>query len=484
MKLRSRLALASIAVLVPTVVGLLAADALGQRRAAEQILTGILAARIPHEREACERNPESWGGLLIGPRPFDGPRGGPQPGNTALRPPLLPHPPPLRRGVGRLPPPPSVFAYDEHFTSRNPAAPSISPSIGVSANDGAVTSFGWFRSDVQVLERTPWGSGPCAYVLARGAPLEWGGLLPETNVWLLPLLILLGTVLVAVGPVVRRIQSLTEAVRRSASSSYESDVVVDGTDEIGELARAFAAAGREIRARTEERDRRERALRDFLANTTHDVMIPLTVLQGHLASLAENASVTDPASRAIVSSAMGEAHYIASLVHNLGMAARLEGADAQLQRDRVDLGALVQRVVRRHAPIARERHVALECAVPTTTTCALADLTLLEQAVSNITYNAIRYNQTGGHVAVTVDRDPPDGFVIRVVDDGPGIPEAELATLVERGARGNEARTRAPDGRGLGIDIARRAAEMHGFQLSFLRSEYGGLDVRFEGTLG
>ena len=105
----------------------------------------------------------------------------------------------------------------------------------------------------------------------------------------------------------------------------------------------------------------------------------------------------------------------------------------------------------------------------------------VEQAVSNITYNAIRYNHPGGHVGVTVDPEPPDGFVIRVVDDGPGIPEAELLKLTERGARGNEARTRAPEGRGLGIDIARRAAEMHGFQLTFLRSEYGGLEVRFEG---
>jgi signal transduction histidine kinase len=53
--------------------------------------------------------------------------------------------------------------------------------------------------------------------------------------------------------------------------------------------------------------------------------------------------------------------------------------------------------------------------------------------------------------------------------------------LTERGARGNEARTRAPEGRGLGIDIARCAAEMHGFELTFLRSEYGGLEVRLAG---
>jgi signal transduction histidine kinase len=111
----------------------------------------------------------------------------------------------------------------------------------------------------------------------------------------------------------------------------------------------------------------------------------------------------------------------------------------------------------------------------------MADLTLLEQAVSNLTYNAVRYNHVGGHVAVIVEPESTDRFLVRIVDDGPGIPDADLAKLAQRGARGNEARTRAPEGQGLGIDIARRAAEIHEFDLTFLRSEYGGLEVRLSG---
>ena len=68
-----------------------------------------------------------------------------------------------------------------------------------------------------------------------------------------------------------------------------------------------------------------------------------------------------------------------------------------------------------------------------------------------------------------------------MIDDGPGIPEADLATLATRGARGDEARTRAPEGQGLGLHIARRAAALHGFTLTLQRSEYGGLEVKLEG---
>lgn len=68
-------------------------------------------------------------------------------------------------------------------------------------------------------------------------------------------------------------------------------------------------------------------------------------------------------------------------------------------------------------------------------------------------------------------------FALRVVDDGPGIPADELCQLVDRGFRGNDARTRSPDGQGLGLNIALRVAELHRFTLRFSASEYGGLQV-------
>jgi len=76
-----------------------------------------------------------------------------------------------------------------------------------------------------------------------------------------------------------------------------------------------------------------------------------------------------------------------------------------------------------------------------------------------------------------------DRFSLRVIDDGPGIPGAELARLVERGFRGNAARTRSPDGLGLGLNITLRVAELHQLDLRFGPSEYGGLQVDLEGPV-
>jgi len=108
-------------------------------------------------------------------------------------------------------------------------------------------------------------------------------------------------------------------------------------------------------------------------------------------------------------------------------------------------------------------------------------VTLIEQAVSNLVHNAVRYNRRGGHVAILLE-DAGGRFRLRVEDDGPGVPEAERARLFERRHRGDGARQRDPGGLGLGLHIARGVAERHGFALTLASSEHGGLAVELEGA--
>jgi signal transduction histidine kinase len=111
-------------------------------------------------------------------------------------------------------------------------------------------------------------------------------------------------------------------------------------------------------------------------------------------------------------------------------------------------------------------------------------VTLIEQAVSNIVYNAVRHHREQGHVAVILETSASaagEQFRLRVVDDGPGMSAEELRKICERGFRGDAARTRAPEGQGLGLDIAHRVAALHGLELRFGASEFGGLQVDLSG---
>jgi signal transduction histidine kinase len=470
--LRTRLALTAVAVAAPVIATMVWLDARARHAAAEHALSAVVSGYMqrPGERERCERDPGHWGGRPLLPPAPHGPPNGPE---------MRPEPPPPRFGRRRAPPhpphlpgdhpggaPPVLFAYDEHMKSHHPRAPQLA---------AAPQTSWWPGSAVQTLVATSWREGPCAYVLARGTtnPYWFGGLLPQTPLWLVPLALVLLALLLSVGPVVRRIRRLTKAVRESAAAGFSIAVPVEGGDEVAQLARAFAAASAEVQRQLAERDRREQALREFVANTTHDLMIPLTVLKSHLATLSEQGAQPDVDA---LKGAVNEAHYIGALTQNLGIAAKLDAGEPQIVRARVDLSALVERVLARHRPIARQLGVALEGAVPELPLESSGDVTLIEQAVNNIIYNAIRYNTSGGHVGVSLDR-LAERFRLRVVDDGPGIAPEQLAQLVERGFRNDAARTRAPEGQGLGLNIAQRVCQLLELELQLAPSEYGGLQV-------
>ncbi|MCA9719545.1 MAG: HAMP domain-containing protein, partial [Myxococcales bacterium] len=341
----------------------------------------------------------------------------------------------------------------------------------------------WPGSEVLVLVRAPWDEGPCARILARGTttPGWFGALLPADPLWLLPVFAVLFGVALAAGPAVRRIQRLAARVRRSAEGGFSEPVALPGDDEIAELSRAFDRAATTVRDQLRENQRREQALREFVANTTHDVMTPLTVLADHLTTLRERAESGGGADLATVAAATAEVQYLGAIIENLGLAAKLDASAPTCARAPVELDALVDRVVSRHQTFARARDVALAGATLETPARTLADVTMLEQALSNLVHNAIRYNAPGGHVAVLLERPAPGRARLRVIDDGPGIPDEAIARLLQRGARSDEARTREPGGQGLGLSIALRVAALHNMTLELGRSEHGGLRVDLTG---
>jgi signal transduction histidine kinase len=496
--LRLRLGLVILVTAVPLVGVLMWLRRDADRRAIEDGMRRYVTQLMENERWECELDPTTYGGDLAdmhrsrrgrfrprrpGPPPPVGPGGGPPDG---MGPPRRRGPPPRPPGVPRH----WLWAYRADLHSDNPTAPVLPPHLADPVRAGADLAGGTVRVDgrdgYEILVRTPWQDGPCACFLLRSV----GGRVPSSahqQLWASIVLcgVLLLAVLFAAGPMLRRIRRLTADVRRSAETRYETPVPVAGRDEITDLARAFNEAGGELRAHLETIEQREQTLRRFVRNTTHDVMIPLTVLQGDLADLRRSLEGGEPPDRAKVVQALEEAHYMGSLLHNLSAAAKLEGGEHQLQMHPVDLNALVERAVLRHLPMARLRHIELEYGVPEPILHTRGDLTLIEQAVSNVIQNAVRYNEEGGHVAVILEapRDRPGTFSIQVVDDGPGIAPQDMARLAERRFRGEEARTRHPDGSGLGLHITRDVAERHGFRLVFRPSEYGGLAVELSGRL-
>ncbi len=388
-----------------------------------------------------------------------------------------------------------LYSYGADFTPADRNMPPIDERLQAALATAETASASFTSTEGRGMQLAMWldrNDAHCAVLVLRMPPRR-GELRDRVTAMALILFSVVAATWLAAGPVLRRLRQLTSDVRRSAETHYATPVPTTGGDEVTSLAVAFNDAGAEVRRHLIELQHREDSLRQFVANTAHDVGLPLTVLQGHLADLeaASTSSSADLKVRGydghhtdgrhtdghhtdLIRSAMREAHYLGSLIRNLNAATRLDAVGTPIEKHPVDLAALVERVVARHSVVARARQVELNYAVPEAPITKLADVTLLEQAVGNLVDNAIRHNREGGHVAIVLDR-ADGGFTLTVTDDGPGVAEADLARLTERWFRADDARTRRPDGQGLGLAIAAESVKRLGFTLAFSRPTEGGL---------
>ncbi len=506
MKLATRLSLTLLLTAVPLTAGLVFVRERAARAAELDALVDYARGRMESGgREACEEDPEFFQdppARLPGERRFGagGPRdplglgpGGPNgPRARAREGRLDPLPPRAGAGPGPGGTRFELWGYNPDLRSDNPLAPKLDGELRAELERGAAIASRPFemperaglprRGGLEAAVRMAWDTGPCAIVLARRIDMAGAGPLAFDRYGVPALLagVLVLVTLFAFLPFVRRVRELTAGVRRSAASGYAEPVGASGSDELSELGRAFDAAGTQVRDQISQLERRERSLRAFVENTTHDVMLPLTVLQGHLVALERRAAAHEVPDPARVREAQEEAHYLGALLENLGAAAKLEADELPLQRYRMSLNRLVERAVGRQATIARGKGIDLVHALPGEEVEVEADVTLFERAVSNLVHNAVRYGREGGHVAVVLEVDG-DEFVVRVLDDGPGVSDEELARLHERSYRTETARRRHPTGTGLGLSIAKEICERHGFGFQLRRAEVGGLEAILRG---
>jgi len=470
-KLRTRVALIVLASFVPFAIGVALLQAGLRKHAAEASTADAIVDRMEAGgREACEAAPESWPRLRAGRRLAPEER---RMRNRLAR--------AARARKGR------IFAYDAALRSPNPVAPPFPDALraDIESGDEVASDIAERERTQRIAVRMPWIEGPCAVLLVErrigpgAAAGRAGALAPALLVSAAAALM----AFLAAGPLVRRIRKLTDAVQRGGETRVE---VGGASDEIAELAAAFDASRAQIAEQVRTLEARDEALRAYVANTTHDVMIPVTVLTGHLSDIERRVRAGRPVEAPLVTAALEEAHYLACLVANLSAAAKLEAGEPHVEMHAIDLEGVVERVIARHAPVARQKEVAIEHAVPGEPVLVRGDVTLVEQALGNLVHNAVRYGRANGHVAIVLERHAAERrFVLRVIDDGPGMTDEELARATERGWRGDAARGRTRSvagGSGLGLAITRDVVERHGWTLTLARAEGGGLRAEISGA--
>ena len=245
---------------------------------------------------------------------------------------------------------------------------------------------------------------------------------------------------------------LAEATRPIDINTLSRRLPVRGAgDELDEVTHAFNLA----------LDRVERAvgdMRQFSAALAHELRTPLSILRGETELALRQAPATD-GERQRLENQLEEFDRLNALITQVLTLARAEAGQIALAHTSVDLSALATATVEQIEPVADVQGIALSCAA-SPPVLVTGDAGWLERLLLILLDNAIKFTPRGGQVHVELSGG--EGVArLSVTDNGIGIPEEALARIFDPFFRGDPARSRATQGGGLGLALARWVATQH-----------------------
>lgn len=205
----------------------------------------------------------------------------------------------------------------------------------------------------------------------------------------------------------------------------------------------------------------DRMRQDFVANVSHELQTPLTIIRGFTETLMEE-NVDQESRERFTRLIHEEANRMSRLVDDLLTLSRMEHHSLPFAVEGVNVGVLMESVMSRIAPRAEAAGLALESRMLSQACIVSGDPDRLQEVFLNLIQNAVQYTPAGGTIAVSAESNSLTHMIgVSVQDTGIGIPNADLPRIFERFYRVDKARSRASGGTGLGLAIVKHIIELH-----------------------
>lgn len=209
---------------------------------------------------------------------------------------------------------------------------------------------------------------------------------------------------------------------------------------------------------------------EFFANASHELKTPLTAIKGFNDVIGMKSKDGDI--RTLSAKIDKEVNRVVSLIDDMLNLSKLETTKTPIV-EKVDLIAVARDAEESISTLARAKNVNIEISGEGTVEM---EKDHAYELVKNLMENAVRYNENGGHVLVSVS-ESADKVTLKVKDDGIGIDEENQSRIFERFYRVNKSRSRETGGTGLGLSIVKHVAELYGAKLTLSSTLGAGTEI-------
>lgn len=254
------------------------------------------------------------------------------------------------------------------------------------------------------------------------------------------------------GAIIKPLSKLNKSIIKTSSGTKNDRVEIRSFYEYQQISESVNTMLDRINTLDDSRQ-------EFVSNVSHELKTPMTSMKVLADSLLNQEEVPNELYREFMQDIVGEIDRESQIINDLLTLVKMDQTSAQLNITNVNINELIELVLKRLKPIAAGKNVdlILESFRPVVAEVDEVKLTL---AVSNLIENAIKYNDPGGWVRVSINADYKYLFV-KVSDSGIGIPQEYIEHVFERFFRVDKARSRGTGGTGLGLAITKSVVLMH-----------------------
>lgn len=266
----------------------------------------------------------------------------------------------------------------------------------------------------------------------------------------------------------QRIKQIYENVSILDSSDLRKTSITSDINTLSKEVEKFAEAKQ---LQIQNLHLRDSYRKEFLGNVSHELKTPLFTVQGYLLTLMDGAINDKIIAKNYLNRANKGVERLISIVKDLDMISKLETNELYLDQEPFDIVKLTQDVFDLLEIKAKKRNIALIFKRPYLPVMVFADKERIEQVLTNLVVNSIKYGRTGGYTLVSFETNENNKILINVNDNGEGIKKVHLPRLFERFYRIDKSRSREQGGSGLGLAIVKHIVEAHGEEI-FVKSKF------------
>ncbi len=267
--------------------------------------------------------------------------------------------------------------------------------------------------------------------------------------------ILVTAVVFQMGRTIRRvispIDNLLEASDSVADGDYSVRVPERGSPEMVALVSSFNAMVRQLELQANQRN-------ELMADLTHELRTPITVIQGNIEGIIDGVYERDDAH---LKALLEETRQLSSLIEDLRTLGLAESGALQLHREATDLALLTSETLAAYRPQIEAAGITLNLTAADGIPPINVDPLRFREVLTNLIANALRYTPSGETIEVQIEQEGTDRVRIVVVDTGSGIDPQDLPHIFERFYKSADS-----GGSGLGLAIAKKLVEAHGGEIS------------------